>query len=58
MRLRMNRISSIVQLIYIAVAVALTSPGSAQTGKWSSPVVLSTGGQGWESNRAAIDGGR
>jgi hypothetical protein len=39
-----------------SVAVpAFLAPVSAQTGAWTSPVVLSTGGQGWEA-AAAIDG--
>lgn len=51
----MTRVSAIARLIYIAVTVALTGPISAQTGAWTSPVVLSAGGQGWEAT-AAIDG--
>jgi hypothetical protein len=51
----MSRISAIARLTYIAVTVALTAPISAQAGAWTSPVVLSTGGQGWEAT-AAIDG--
>ena len=39
----------------ICVGIMFLAPLSAQTGVWSSPVVLSTGGQGWEST-AAIDG--
>ena len=41
--------------ILVCMAVTLIAPMSAQTGVWSSPVVLSTGGQGWEA-AAAIDG--
>ena len=41
--------------ILICMAVTLIAPMSAQTGAWNSPVVLSTGGQGWEA-AAAIDG--
>ena len=41
--------------ILVCVAVTLIAPMSAQTGAWTSPVVLSTGGQGWEA-AAAIDG--
>lgn len=37
------------------IAAMLIAPMSAQTGTWSSPIVLSTGGQGWEA-AAAIDG--
>jgi hypothetical protein len=55
MRLKMNRISAIGRLICIAVTVALIAQISAQAGTWTSPVVLSTGGQGWEAT-AAIDG--
>ncbi len=33
----------------------LLAPAFAQTGAWTSPVVLSTGGEGWEA-AAAIDG--
>lgn len=51
----MNRISATARLISIAVAVAVVAPLSAQTGAWTAPVVLSTGGQGWEA-AAAIDG--
>jgi hypothetical protein len=39
----------------MAVTVALIAPISTQAGTWTSPVVLSTGGQGWEAT-AAIDG--
>ena len=41
--------------ILVCTAVTLIAPMSAQTGAWTSPVVLSTGGQGWEA-AAAIDG--
>ena len=41
--------------ISLCIAVTLIAPMSAQTGAWTSPVVLSTGGQGWEA-AAAIDG--
>jgi hypothetical protein len=51
----MNRTSAIARLICIAVTVASAAPIIAQTGSWTSPVVLSTGGQGWEA-AAAIDG--
>ena len=37
------------------LAVTLIAPLSAQTGTWTSPAVLSTGGQGWEA-AAAMDG--
>ena len=49
----MIRISAKARLA--CIAVALTAPLSAQTGAWTPPVVLSTGGQGWEA-AAAIDG--
>jgi hypothetical protein len=52
---KMNRVSAIARLICIAVTVASAAPIVAQTGAWTSPVVLSTGGQGWEA-AAAIDG--
>jgi hypothetical protein len=55
MRLKINRISAIARLGCIAVTVALIAPISAQTGTWTPPVVLSTGGQGWEAT-AAVDG--
>ena len=52
----MIRISATARLVCIAVsAVTLIAPMFAQAGTWSSPVVLSTGGQGWEA-AAAIDG--
>ena len=41
--------------ILICMAVTFIAPMSAQTGAWTPPVVLSTGGQGWEA-AAAIDG--
>jgi hypothetical protein len=37
------------------VAVTFLAPAFSQTGAWTLPVVLSTGGQGWEA-AAAIDG--
>ena len=37
------------------IAVTFLASTSAQTGAWTPPVVLSTGGQGWEA-AAAIDG--
>jgi hypothetical protein len=40
-------------LFYIALAVL--APAFAQTGGWTPPVALSTGGQGWEA-AAAMDG--
>ncbi len=49
----MIRITAKVRLV--CLAVTLIAPLSAQTGTWTSPVVLSTGGQGWEA-AAAIDG--
>src|SRR5208283_4728533 len=53
---QMSRISAKARLVCIAVtAVMLIAPMSAQTGAWTPPVVLSTGGQGWEA-AAAIDG--
>ena len=39
----------------VCIAVTFLTPMCAQTGAWTPPVVLSTGGQGWEST-AAIDG--
>ena len=52
----MIRISAKARLVCIAVSAAtLIAPMSAQTGAWTPPVVLSTGGQGWEA-AAAIDG--
>ena len=51
----MNSTRATVQLICIAVVVGVVAPVSAQTGSWTRPVVLSTGGQGWEA-AAAIDG--
>jgi hypothetical protein len=51
------KLSAKAQLVCILVctAVTLIAPMSAQTGAWTSPVVLRTGGQGWEA-AAAIDG--
>jgi len=49
----MTRIGAKTRLVCIAVAFLATA--SAKTGVWTSPVVLSTGGQGWEA-AAAIDG--
>jgi hypothetical protein len=50
----MSRISAKARLVCIAVtAVALIAPMSAQTGVWTSPAVLSTGGQGWEAGEHA-----
>ncbi len=43
-----------VRLICIAVTVGVVATVSAQTGTWTPPIVLSTGGQGWEA-AAAID---
>ncbi len=40
----------------ICIASIFLAAASAQTHGWTSPVVLSTGGQGWEAT-AAIDGG-
>ncbi len=52
----MIRINAKARLVCIAVTtVTLIAPMSAQTGTWTPPVVLSTGGQGWEA-AAAIDG--
>lgn len=39
----------------VCIAFIFLAPVSAQTGAWTPPVVLSTGGQGWEA-AAAIDG--
>src|SRR5271169_6957284 len=49
----MIRISAKTRLV--CMAVAFLAPALAQTGAWTPPVVLSTGGQGWEA-AAAIDG--
>jgi hypothetical protein len=43
----MTRISVKVRLA--CLVVTFLAPLSAQTGTWTSPVVLSTGGQGWEA---------
>jgi hypothetical protein len=51
----MNSMRATVSLICIAVAAGVAAPAFAQTGTWTRPVVLSTGGQGWEA-AAAIDG--
>jgi hypothetical protein len=51
----MNSMRVTVRLICIAVTAWVVAPVSAQTGAWTTPVVLSTGGQGWEA-AAAIDG--
>ncbi len=52
----MKRISAKARLVCIAVtAVTLIAPVFAQTGAWTPPTVLSTGGQGWEA-AAGIDG--
>lgn len=50
-----NRMHATVRLIGIAMTIGVVAPISAQTGTWTQPVVLSTGGQGWEA-AAAIDG--
>ena len=52
-----DKLSAKAQLVCILVCMAVTliAPMSAQTGAWTSPVALSTGGQGWEA-AAAIDG--
>ncbi len=39
----------------ICLAVTFLAPAFSQNGTWSSPTVLSTGGQGWQA-AAAIDG--
>jgi hypothetical protein len=39
----------------VCIAVTLPAPAFAQTSSWTPPVVLSTGGQGWEA-AAALDG--
>ena len=51
----MNSMRATVRLICIAVTVGVVVPVSAQTGAWTPPVVLSSGGQGWEA-AVAIDG--
>jgi hypothetical protein len=48
----MLRITAKTQLF--CIAVTFLAPLSAQTGAWTSPVALSTGGQGWEA-AAAMD---
>src|ERR1019366_3192503 len=50
---RMTRIDTKARLFYIAVT--FLAPAAAQTGGWSQPSGLSTGGQGWEA-AAAMDG--
>ncbi len=50
----MIRISTKTRLVSLAVTF-LSSSACAQTGAWTPPVALSTGGQGWEA-AAAIDG--
>jgi len=40
---------------FICLAVTLLVPAFSQAGTWSSPAVLSSGGQGWQA-AAAIDG--
>src|SRR6202041_1529867 len=55
-RLRRSSMRTMIEtarLMCIAVAGAMAAQVSAQT--WTAPVVLSTGGQGWEA-AAAIDG--
>src|ERR1017187_6580762 len=39
----------------ICLTVTFLAPAFSQAGTWSSPAVLSTGGQGWQA-AAAIDG--
>jgi hypothetical protein len=39
----------------VCIAVTLAAVASGQTGAWAPPLVLSTGGQGWQA-AAAIDG--
>ncbi len=52
----MIRISAKARSLCIAITAAtLMAPMCAQTGTWTPPVVLSSGGQGWEA-AAAIDG--
>lgn len=48
-------ISIITKARFVCIAVTFLVPAAAQTGAWSPPAVLSTGGQGWEA-AAAIDG--
>jgi hypothetical protein len=50
---KMIRIAKTPRLIYIVVA--FLGRAFAQSGAWTQPVALSTGGQGWEA-AAAIDG--
>jgi hypothetical protein len=49
----MTRIHTKARLFYIAVT--FLAPAAAQTGGWTPPLALSTGGQGWEA-AAAMDG--
>lgn len=51
----MNSLSATVRWAWIAISLAMAAQLSAQTGTWTAPVALSTGGQGWEA-AAAIDG--
>lgn len=51
----MNSLSATSRWAWIAVFLAMAAQLSAQAGTWTSPVVLSSGGQGWEA-AAAIDG--
>src|SRR5216684_212545 len=44
-----------IRVLALAGLFTFLAPVSAQTGVWTPPVVLSTGGQGWEA-AAAIDG--
>src|SRR5271169_1117022 len=39
----------------VCIAVTFMAPAFAQTGGWTAPTVLSSGGEGWEA-AAAIDG--
>lgn len=47
--------SAAIRTLVAVVTVTLITPMFGQAGAWTSPVALSTGGQGWEA-AAAIDG--
>jgi hypothetical protein len=44
-----------IRVLVLAGLFTFLAPVSAQTGSWTPPVLLSTGGQGWKA-AAAIDG--
>ena len=49
--------SAAVRALVAVAAVTLIAPMFAQTGAWTSPVVLSTGSQGWEAAAAIVGNG-